>query len=86
MQSYALYRVPVLVSYLFSSGTTDISFMDPVVVGRHVFSVTNDTVSGVVGDIRDALCAVVDIVLDITKGTSAIFKPFYYLWGIIYIK
>ncbi|TNN24961.1 hypothetical protein EYF80_064913 [Liparis tanakae] len=55
-----------------NKGTTDVSFMDPVVVGRHVFSVVNDTVSGAVGDIRDALCAVVDIVLDVTKGTSAI--------------
>lgn len=43
--------------------------MDPVVIGRHIFSVTNDTVSGIVGYIQDVLCAVLDGVLDITKGT-----------------
>lgn len=42
--------------------------MDPVVVGRNVFSLTNDTVSRLVGYIQDVLCAIVDSVLDLTKG------------------
>lgn len=48
--------------------------MDPVVIGRDVFSVTNDTVSGIVGYIQDVLCAILDKILDITKGTCFIFN------------
>lgn len=59
--------------YLFFLGTIDISFMDPVVIGRNVFSVTNDTVSGIVGYIQDVLCTILDCILDIIKGTYSIF-------------
>lgn len=52
---------------------TDISFTDPVVIGRDVFSAANDTVSGIVGYIQDVLCAILDKILDIIKGTSFIF-------------
>lgn len=44
--------------------------MDPVVIGRSVFSVTNDTISGIVGYIQDVLCGVLDTVLDVIKGAS----------------
>lgn len=54
---------------LFSSGTTDISFIDPVVIGRNVFNVTNDFVSGVTGYVQGVLCAVLDVILDTLKGT-----------------
>lgn len=53
---------------LLFSGTTDISFIDPVVIGRNVFSVTNDFVSGVAGYIQDVLCAILDVILDTIKG------------------
>lgn len=51
-----------------SAGTIDISFMDPVVIGRNVFKVTNETVGGAVGYIQDVLCAIIDTVLDTVKG------------------
>lgn len=51
----------------------DTPSVDPVVVGRNVFSLTNDTVSRLVGYIQDVLCAIVDSVLDLTKGTSIVF-------------
>lgn len=54
---------------LFFSGTTDVSFIDPVVVGRNFFSVTNDFVSGIAGYIQDVLCAIMDVILDTAKGT-----------------
>lgn len=54
---------------LFFSGTTDVSFVDPVVVGRNFFSVTNDFVSGIAGYIQDVLCAIMDVILDTAKGT-----------------
>ena len=53
---------------LFFSGATEISFTDPLVVGRNVFSVTNDFVGGVAGYIQDVLCAMLDVVLDTLKG------------------
>lgn len=69
----------LFVFYLFfSSGTTDISFMDPVLIGRDVFRVTNDTVSGIVGYIQDVLCAILDKILDIIKGTCFIFYFIYF--------
>lgn len=58
----------VALNVLFFSGSTDISFIDPVVTGRHVFSVTNDFVSGIAEHIQDVLCAVLDVVLDTLKG------------------
>ncbi|MED6276149.1 hypothetical protein CHARACLAT_000373, partial [Characodon lateralis] len=53
-------------------GTTDISFIDPVVLGRTFFSVINDAVGGIMGYIQDILCAILDTVLDISKGTADI--------------
>lgn len=50
------------------SGTTDVSFMDPVVIGRSVFSTANDTISGIAGNIQEMLCAVVDMILEVIKG------------------
>lgn len=42
--------------------------MDPVVIGRDVFSATNDTVSGIVGYIQDVFSAIIDKILEIIKG------------------
>lgn len=53
---------------LFFSGKTDLSYIDPVVIGRGVFNVTNELVCGVVGYIQDVLCAVLDTILDVVKG------------------
>lgn len=58
--------VPMCVSSL--SGTTDISFIDPVVIGRNAFSVTNDFVSGVAAYIQDVFCAILDVTLDSLQG------------------
>lgn len=68
-----LFLVLICFLFIFPLGTTDVSFMDPVVVGRGAFSVTNDTLSGIVGYIQDVLCAILDKILDITKGTCFIF-------------
>lgn len=51
--------------------------MDPVVIGRNVFSISNDSVSGIVGYVQDVLCAILDWVLDIIKGIHSIFLPLY---------
>lgn len=56
---------------MLSSGTNDISFIDPVVIGRNAFSVTNDFVSGLFGYIQGVLCAVLDVILDTLKGTQS---------------
>lgn len=45
--------------------------MDPVVIGRSVFRVTNDLACGVVGYIQDVLCAVLDNLLDVVKGINS---------------
>lgn len=50
------------------SGTTDVSFIDPVVIGRNAFNVTNDFVSGIAAYIQDVLCAVLDVTLDSLQG------------------
>lgn len=54
---------------LFFSGPPDISFIDPVVIGRNVFSAINSFVSGVTGYIQDVLCAILDVTLDTFEGT-----------------
>ena len=54
---------------LFFSGTIDISFIDPVVVGRNVFSVTNDFLSGIAEYIQGVLCAILDVILETVEGT-----------------
>lgn len=46
--------------------------MDPVVIGRNIFHVTNDTVSGIFGYIQDVLCAIVDMILDVFKGIQCL--------------
>lgn len=53
---------------LLFSGTVDISFIDPVVIGRNVFNVTNDFVSGVTGYIQGILSAIMDVILDTVQG------------------
>ncbi|XP_049917299.1 uncharacterized protein LOC126400552 isoform X2 [Epinephelus moara] len=55
-----------------NKGAVDISYMDPVVVGRSAFSTTNEYVNGIVGSIRDVLCGTIDSILEITKGTTDI--------------
>lgn len=52
----------------FFSGKIDLSYLDPVVIGRGVFSVTNESASGVVDYIRSVLCAILDSILDVVKG------------------
>lgn len=63
------------------SGTTDISFIDPVVIGRNAFSVTNDFVSGVAAHIQDVLCAVLDVTLDSLQGRV---PPSHAVYGTVY--
>lgn len=53
---------------LFFSGKIDLSYIDPVVIGRGVFSVTNEFMCGMVGYIQDVLCAILDTILDVVKG------------------
>lgn len=53
---------------LFFSGGIDLSYIDPVVIGRRVFTVTNELVGGVVGSIQDVICSIIDTVLDLVKG------------------
>lgn len=57
---------------LFFSGTTDVSFIDPVVIGRNVFNVTNDFVSGIAEYIQGVLCATTDVILDTFQGTVSV--------------
>lgn len=59
-------RPNVCVSSL--SGTTDISFIDPVVIGRNAFSVTNDFVSDLAAYIQDVLCVILDMTLESLQG------------------
>lgn len=43
--------------------------MDPVVIGRSVFSTANDTISGIAGHIQEMLSAVIDAMLEGIKGS-----------------
>lgn len=54
---------------MFSSGAPGISFIDPVVIGRNIFSVTNDFVSGIAEYIQGVLSTVIDVILDTYQGT-----------------
>lgn len=54
----------------FLSGTIDISFIDPVTVGRYVFNLVNDFVSGIARFVQDSLCVFLDGILDILKGDA----------------
>lgn len=56
--------------FMLSSGITDFSFIDPVVIGRNLFGVIDKTFSGITGYIQDTLCAILDRVLDVFKGTT----------------
>lgn len=42
---------------------------DPVVIGRNVFSVTNDFVRGIAEYIQGMLCTVIDVILATYHGT-----------------
>lgn len=53
---------------LFFSGNIDLSYIDPVVIGRRVFTVTNELVGGVVGSIQEVICSVINTVMDLVKG------------------
>lgn len=57
--------------FLFFSGKIDVSYIDPVVIGRSVFSVANEFTCGVVGYVRDVFCAILDTILDVVKGIYA---------------
>lgn len=52
----------------FFSGAIDLSYIDPVVIGRRVFTVTNELVGGVVACVQDAICTVINAVVDGVKG------------------
>lgn len=65
--------------FLFASGTTDFSFIDPVVIGRNLFGVINETVSGITGYIQDTLCAILDSVLDVFKGNTFFLLSFFHI-------
>lgn len=53
---------------LFFSAKIDLSYVDPVVIGRSVFNTTNEFMCGVVGYVRDVLCAILDTILAFVKG------------------
>lgn len=53
---------------LLLSASVDLSFIDPVVIGRRVFAVTNELVGGVVGSIQDVICSFISTVLGVIKG------------------
>lgn len=55
------------VSY-YPQGKTDLSHIDPVVIGRGAFNAANEFACGVAGCIQDALCAVLDNILEVVKG------------------
>lgn len=60
--------------FTFSSGTTDVSVIDPVTVGRNVFGVVNDFANEIGAYIQDIFCTILDFILDIFKGTSTFFS------------
>lgn len=53
---------------MFFVGANDVSFIDPVVIGRNAFRVTNDFVSGIAEYTRGVLCKILDIILDKYHG------------------
>lgn len=66
-----------LIISLQTTGNFYLSYVDPVVIGRRAFHLTNDFMCGVVGSFRDTLCAIVDSILDtisdINKGMYSTF-------------
>lgn len=49
-------------------GKTDLSHIDPVVIGRGAFHAANEFACGVAAFIQDVLCGVLDNILDVVKG------------------
>lgn len=54
-------------------GKPDLSYVDPVVIGRGVFRTTNEFTCEVVGYIQGVLSFILDSVLDVVKGIKRIF-------------
>lgn len=57
---------------LFFSGATDVGFIDPVAIGRNVFNVTNDFVSGIAENICGVVNTIMDVILDTIQGTVSV--------------
>ncbi|XP_014827185.1 PREDICTED: uncharacterized protein LOC106906420 [Poecilia mexicana] len=53
-------------------GKLDLSYIDPVIIGRGFFSVINNFVSEVGAFIQSSLCLLMDSTLDVVKGTTDI--------------
>ncbi|XP_053290784.1 uncharacterized protein LOC128451043 [Pleuronectes platessa] len=51
-----------------SEGKIDLSYIDPVLTGRGVFSVMIEFICGVEDYIQNVLCAIWDTILDVVKG------------------
>lgn len=74
------------------SGNFYLSYVDPVIIGRGVFNVTNNSICGVVGYIQGTLCVLLDAILDILQGMSTlllhniIFYKYYFISLLILIK
>lgn len=52
----------------YPQGKTDLSHIDPVVIGRSAFNAANEFASGIADCVQDALCAVLDNILEVVKG------------------
>lgn len=65
---FTFYFQELKMCVLFFSGSIDLSYIDPVVIGRQVFTVTNEFVGGVVAYVQDAICTVINAVVDGVKG------------------
>eukprot|EP00063_Salmo_salar_P006867 XP_013981702.1 PREDICTED: AT-rich interactive domain-containing protein 4B-like isoform X23 [Salmo salar] len=50
------------------NGNFYLSYVDPVIIGRGVFNVTNNSICGVVGYIQGTLCVLLDAILDILQA------------------
>lgn len=57
----------MLVSY-HPQGKTDLSHIDPVVIGRSAFNAANEFACGIAACIQDVLCGVLDNILEVVKG------------------
>lgn len=68
-------NVPVCVCVCSPSGKIDLSYIDPVIIGRSVFSVANELMCGVAGHIQDVLCFVLDTGMDVVKGFYSLVYP-----------
>lgn len=62
--------------FFFHPGKTDLSYIDPVMIGRGVFNATNEFMCGVASYIQDVLCSILDTTLNVVKGIYALsFNP-----------